>query len=107
MSINQNFEFNENTNIFLKFIMDLFIDASDDISELLVYKSEKVAYKSEWSDSTTIYNLADKWKISDVPSTFTLNNAKFIKLHISPINLIYRSIKGQSALIGTKFQMNS
>ncbi|MHA1729562.1 MAG: hypothetical protein ACTSWY_12670 [Promethearchaeota archaeon] len=107
MSINPNFEINEYMSIFLKFIMDLFIDSSDDISEILVFKSENIVYKSEWKDSNMIYNLADKWKASDVPSIFTLNNAKFIKLHISPYNLIYRSIKGQNALIGTKFQMNT
>ena len=94
MSINPNLEFTENTNIFLKFIMDLFIGASDDISEILVFKSGNIVFKSEWNDSTVIYNLVNKWNASDVPSIFTLNNVKFIKLHISPFNLIYRSIKG-------------
>jgi hypothetical protein len=105
--VNQNFEFNEYTNTFLKFIMDLFIDSSDDILEIIVLKSGKELYKSDWNDSTKVYNLADKWKSSEVPSMFTLNKAKFIKLHVSPFNFIYRSIKGQKALIGTKFQMNS
>lgn len=108
-NINQNFEFDEYTNTFLKFIMDLFIDSSDDISEIIVLKSGKELYKSDWNDSTVVYNLVDKWKLSDVdvPSMFTFNDAKFIKLHVSPFNLIYRSIKEQKALIGTKFQMNS
>ncbi len=107
MPENDNSEFNEYTTILLNFLMDFLIDSTEDFSDILIIKSKKVIYKSKWQDAEEITHLIVKWQNSEISPTFILQNNKFIKLHVSPFNLIYRSIKGQKALIGVKFQVKT
>ena len=105
MSIIENFEFNQNTNVFLKFIIDLLLNPSDLIYDFIMCKSGRIVIKSMGKDVEMLYNLVEKWQNSKIPTTFTIQDKKFIKLHVSPFNLIFRSIQGKSALIGLKFQL--
>ncbi|QEE15157.1 hypothetical protein DSAG12_00981 [Promethearchaeum syntrophicum] len=107
MSTIDNFEFNQNTNIFLKFIIDLLLYPSDFIFDIIICKSDKIIIKSIGKDVDILYDLVEKWQNYDFPATFTIQDKKFIKLHVSPFNLIFRSIQGKSALIGLKFQYDA
>ena len=99
--------FAEHTNTFLKFIMDLFINTSEDISDILVTFSNQVVFKSDWKDAEVIFELGDKWQKSDFPSSVTIKGMKFIKLHDSPYNFVYRAIKESKALIGAQLTILS
>ena len=107
MSTIENFEFNQNTNKFLKFIIDLLLNPSDLIFDIIICKSERIIIKSMGEDVEMLYDLVEKWQNSDIPTTLTIQDKKFIKLHVSPFNLIFRSIQGKSALIGLKFQFEA
>lgn len=107
MSTIEDFEFNKNTNTFFKFTMDLLLNFSDLIFDIIICKSNKIIAKSMGIHVETLYELVEKWQNSEIPATFTIQDKKFIKLHLSPFNLIFRSIQGKSALIGLKFQFES
>jgi len=107
MSTIEDFEFNQNTNTFFKFTMDLLLNFSDLIFDIIICKSNKIIAKSMGIHVETLYELGEKWQNSEIPTTFTIQDKKFIKLHLSPFNLIFRSIQGKSALIGLKFQFES
>jgi len=99
--------FTEHSNTFLKFIMDLFVNTSDDIYDVLVNVSNHIVFKSDWKDVEVLSDLGDKWQKSEIPPSLTIQNMKFIKLHESPYNFVYRAIKGVKALIGTQFTVQS
>jgi hypothetical protein len=89
---------------FMKFIMTLFL-TTEDFSDVLVCKSKELVYKSEWKDIDAIFDLLNKWVSNEIPSTLSIHGMKFIKLHDSPFNLIFRSIQGSKALIGVKYPL--
>ena len=107
MSTIENLEFNQNTNTFLKFIFDLLLNYSELIFDIIICKSDKIVLKSMRENVERLYELVEKWQNSEIPTTFTIQDKKFIKLHVSPFNLIFRSIQGKSALIGLKFQFEA
>ncbi|MHA2180603.1 MAG: hypothetical protein ACXAAH_04175 [Promethearchaeota archaeon] len=93
-------EFTEYTKIFIDFIKELFIRDSERITEILIYKSNIIVSKSDWKEGDPIFNLLEKWQCNNIPPMLTLKGTKFMKLHESPFNLIYRSIKSEGALLG-------
>lgn len=104
---NEDQELGEHATTFLKFIKDLFIEFSDSITDVFLSKGNAVVLKSDWEGGDEISNFPAKWRNSEIPPSFTLQGKKFIKLHESPFNIVYRSIKSQSALIGIKFNFES
>ncbi|MHA1109474.1 MAG: hypothetical protein ACTSRE_00110 [Promethearchaeota archaeon] len=103
MSSNETAEFTTSTNAFMKFIENLFVTSSEDISDVLISKSTEIIYTSEWKGENVISELLGNWQKYKLTSTLSIQGMKFIKLHDSPFNLIYRSIQRQKALIGAKF----
>ena len=103
MSSNETVEFTTSTNLFVKFIGDLFVTSTEDISDVLISKSKVIIYTSEWKGENVMSGLLNNWQKNTLTSTLSIQGMKFIKLHDSPFNLIYRSIQGQKALIGAKF----
>ena len=97
-------EFTEHTSTFMRFFGDLFISASEDISGVFISNSNDVLYSSDWKEMNLIIELTNKWLNNALSSTVTIESLKFIKLHDSPFNLIYRSIQGQKALIGSRYK---
>ncbi len=87
--------------------MDLFINTSEDISEMLVTISNQVVFKSDWKDAEVISDLGDKWRQSEIPSSLNVQQMRFIKLHSSPYNFVYRAIKEGMALIGAQLTILS
>ena len=104
MSTIENFEFNQNTNTFLKFIIDLLLNPSDLIFDIIICKSEKIIIKSMGEDVEMLYDLVEKWQNSEIPTTFTIQDKKFIKLHVSPFNLIFRPFPERLGLKGERLR---
>ena len=103
MSSYETVEFTNSTNLFVKFIGDLFVTSAEEISDVLISKSKEILYTSEWKSEYVMSELMGNWQKKTLTSTLSIQGMKFIKLHDSPFNLIYRSIQGQRALIGAKF----
>jgi len=107
MNDNAEIEFTECTYTLLEFIIDLFINSSERISEILLLKSKNIIHKSDWKDGDEIFNLQEKWQTNSVPPMLSLQGIKYMKLHDSPYNLVFRSLKGGTALIGVKFTIKT
>ncbi len=105
MSNTEKLELRDSTVTFVNFIMNLFL-TSESIFDVFVSKSKEIIYSSAWKDEYVITDLVNKWLNNEIPSTLSIQGMKFIKLHDSPFNLIYRSIQNQKALIGAKFPIS-
>ena len=86
----------------LNSMLEMLVEMSRPISNLIVFYNSEIAYESGAWDAREVFQILEEWDNSQLKGILHYGGKKFIRIHLTEFNLFFKSVKEKQNFSGGK-----